>query len=150
MRSLILRNANALNNRNWNPLDDFENLVNRFFSSYQPYSGEEGMIQMPIELIERDDNFILKVMTPGIKKENLNIEVSEDHVSISGICKVEYEENKDLIHRSEFCKGNFTRCVSLPQKIDNSKSKADYKDGVLTLTLPKSEKETSKVTKLSL
>lgn len=150
MKNLIFRNTNALNTQIYNQIDDFENLVNRFFSSYQPYSGEEGMIQMPIELIERDDNFILKVMTPGIKKENLDIEVSEGHVSISGICKVEYEENKDLIHRSEFCKGNFTRCVSLPQKIDNSKSKADYKDGVLTITLPKSEKETSKVVKLSL
>lgn len=150
MKSLILRNANVLNNRNWNPIDDFENLVNRFFSSYQPYSGEEGIMQMPIELIERDDNFILKVMTPGMKKEDINIEVSEENVSISGTCKVEYEENKDLIHRSEFCKGNFTRCVSLPQKIDYSKSKADYKDGVLTLTLPKSEKETNKVVKLSL
>lgn len=150
MKSLILKNSNALNNHHWSAIDDFENLVSRFFSSYQPYSGEEGMIQMPIELIERDNNYILKIMTPGMKKEDLNIEVSEQHVNVSGTCKVEYEENKDLIHRSEFCKGNFTRCVSLPQKIDYSKSKADYKDGVLTLTLPKSDKETGKVVKLSL
>ncbi len=145
MRSLILRNTNLADNRAWNQLDEFENLVNRFFTSFKPYQGEEGLLQMPIELVERDNTFILKVMTPGMKKEDLNIEVSEEQVNISGVCKVEYEENKDLIHRSEFCRGNFSRTISLPEKIDYKDVKADYSDGVLTLTMKKSENENNKI-----
>lgn len=145
MRSLILRNTNLADNRAWNQLDEFENLVNRFFTSFKPYQGEEGLLQMPIELVERDNTFILKVMTPGMKKEDLNIEVSEEQVNISGVCKVEYEENKDLIHRSEFCRGNFSRTISLPEKIDYKDVKADYSDGVLTLTVKKRESENNKI-----
>lgn len=151
MESLILQNTNSLKrNKNFSVMDDFENLIDRFFNSYQPYQGEEGMLQMPIELVERDNNLILKVMTPGLKKEDINIEVSENEVSVSGTCKVDYEENKDLIHRSEFCRGNFTRNISLPQKINNKNAKADYKDGILTLTLPKSEEKINKTVKISL
>lgn len=151
MNSLVLRTPISIRkSKNWTTMDEFENLVERFFSSYQPYQGEEGFLQMPVELVERDNNLILNVMIPGMKKEDINIEVSENQVSISGVCKVEYEENKDLIHRSEFCRGNFSRVISLPQLINHQKSKADYKDGILTLTLPISEKETNKVVKLTL
>lgn len=151
MNSLILRAPIAIRkSQEWTAMDEFENLVERFFSSYQPYQGEEGLLQMPVELVERDNNLILNVMVPGMKKEDINIEVSENQVSISGVCKVEYDENKDLIHRSEFCKGNFSRVISLPQLINHQKAKAEYKDGILTLTLPISEKETHKIVKLTL
>lgn len=151
MKNLIVRNSNHLeHNRNWSPLDEVETLINRFFNSYQPYQGEDGIISMPIELVERDDNYIVKIMTPGIKKEDLNVDVSEDQVNVSGVCKVEYEQNKDLIHRSEFCKGNFSRTITLPQKINNQKVKADYKDGVLSLTLPKSEQSKHKMLRITL
>lgn len=151
MKSIILKNSNGLkNNTNWSALDEFEGLIDRFFHSFQPYQGEEGLMHMPIELIERDNNFVLKVMMPGMDKNDINIEISEDQVSISGVCKIDYEENKDLIHRSEFCKGNFARTVSLPEKINYQKSKADYKDGILIITAPKSEQNSNKTTKLSL
>lgn len=151
MKSIILRNSNNLNsNSNWSAVDEFEGLIDRFFHSFQPYQGEEGLMHMPIELIERDNNYILKVMMPGMDKNDINIEISENQVSISGLCKIDYEENDDLIHRSEFCKGNFARTVSLPEKINHQKARADYKDGILTLTLPKSQDKSQNKTKLSL
>lgn len=151
MKSLVVRNSNNLkNNNNWQAIDDFEGLIDRFFNSNLPYQGEEGMLHMPIDLIERDNNLIMRVMMPGMKKENINVDISEGQVNISGICSVDYEENKDLIHRSEFCRGNFSRSITLPQKIDHKKSKADYKDGILTLILPKSEQEKNKVVRISL
>lgn len=151
MTSLIVRNQNMLRNpKRWSPIDEMENLVDRFFNSYQQYAGEEGMINMPVEIIERDDNLIMKVMIPGMKKEDINIEVSEDQVNILGECKADYNEEKDLIHRSEFCIGRFSRTLSLPQKINHQKVKADYKDGILTLVMPKSEQEIKKVVKVNL
>ena len=149
MKSLIVRNKNILNPRKWSAIDEVESLVDRFFNSYQQYAGEEGMINMPVELIERDKNLIMKVIIPGMKKEDINIEVSEDSINILGECKADYNEEKDLIHRSEFCIGRFVRTLSLPQKIDHQSVKAEYKDGVLTLIMPKSECETQK-TKVSL
>lgn len=151
MKSIILKNSNGIkSNSDWSAVDEFEGLIDRFFHSFQPYQGEEGLMHMPIELIERGNNLILKVMLPGMDKNDINIEVSENQIGISGMCKIDYEENTDLIHRSEFCKGHFARSISLPQKINHQKSKADYKDGILTLTLPKSEQELDKTTKLNL
>lgn len=150
MTSLILRNQNNLRNGNWTALDEFENLFDRFFSSYQQYPGGASTINMPIDLIERDNTLIMKVSIPGMKKEDINIEVTEDQVNISGESRCHYEDDKDLIHRCEFCTGKFSRTISLPQKIDHQKAKADYKDGILTLTMPKSEKEINKVVKVNL
>lgn len=150
MKSLIVRNQNMVANPSkWSAIEEVESLVDRFFNSYQQYAGEEGMVNMPVELIERGKNLIMKVVIPGMKKEDINIEVSEDSVNILGECKADYNEEKDLIHRSEFCIGRFSRTLSLPQKIDHKKVKAEYKDGILTLIMPKSECETQK-TKVSL
>ena len=155
MTSLILRSQNDLRNTGSRTgsrffIDDFENLVDRFFNTYPTYPGGENNVNMPIELIERDNNLIMRVMIPGMNKEDINIEVSEDQVNISGEAKCRYEEEKDLIHRSEFCVGKFARTIALPQKINNKNAKADYKDGILTLTLPKSEKEINKIVKVNL
>ena len=151
MTSLILRNQNALRSeRNWPVSDDFESLFERLFNSCQQYPGGKGTYNMPVELIERDNNLVMKMMIPGMKKEDINIEISEDQVNVSGECKSDYQENKDLIHRCEFCVGKFARTLSLPQKIDHKKVKADYENGILTLTMPKSEKEINKVVKIDL
>lgn len=151
MTSLIVKNQNMLRDpKRWTPIEEVEGLIDRFFNSYQRYAGEEGMINMPIELIERDNNFIMKVMIPGMEKEDINIEVSEDQVNIIGECKADYDEEKDLIHRTEFCIGKFSRMLSLPQKIDHQKVKAEYKDGILTLVLQKSNNDVKKKTKVKL
>lgn len=151
MTSLIVRNANSLRKRNnWLDFEEFENLFDRFFNTYQQYPGGAGTINLPVELIERDNNLIMKVMIPGMKREDINIEVSENQINISGECKADYQENKDLIHRCEICTGKFARTMSLPQKIDHKKAKADYKDGVLIITMPKSENQKDKVVKVNL
>lgn len=151
MTSLIVKNQNMLKTpRKSTSLDEVENLIDRFFNSYQRYAGEEGMVNMPIELIERDNNFIMKVMIPGMEKEDINIEVSEDQVNILGECKADYEEEKDLIHRSEFCIGRFSRTLSLPEKIDHQSVKAEYRNGILTLILQKANNDIKKKTKVKL
>lgn len=151
MTSLIVRNQNSLRNgRNSSAIDNFENLIDRFFNFYPQYPDGESFINMPVELIERDNNLIMKVMIPGMSKEDINIEVAEDQVTVSGEYNLDYQKDKDLIHRCEFCTGKFSRTMSLPQKIDHQKVKAEYKDGILTLNMPKSEKEINKKVKINL
>lgn len=151
MASLILRNRfPARNGRSWGALDEFENLVERFFNSYGTLGENEQTARMQIELTEKENNFVLKAVLPGLNKEDINIEVSEEYVIISGEYKNQYEENNELIHRSEFYSGRFERKISMPQKINHQKVKAEYQNGILTLTIPKSEKEINKLVKISL
>lgn len=152
MANLILRNRTPLRNgRNFSAFDEFESLVDRIFNGYgQAYNEGASSMQMPIELSEKDNNLMLKAVLPGLKKENINIEVSEEQVSISGEYKSECEESNENVYRSEFYAGRFERIIPLPQAINHQKAKADYKDGILTLTMPKSEKEANKVVKLNL
>lgn len=150
MTSLILRNARPLKQTGWDAFNEFENIVNTFFSNRYSYLNNDVIAQMPVEIIEKDNNIVLKAILPGLKKEDINVEVSEDRVSISGEYKTQKEEKDELIYKSEFFAGKFERIVSLPQKIDHQKAKAEYKDGILTLNLPKSEKEINKVIKLNL
>jgi HSP20 family protein len=151
MASVILKNSLPVRNgRSWSVLSDFDNIVDRIFDSYQPYQNESFNSQMPIELTENGDNFELKAMLPGLKKEDVNIEVSEDSVAISGEYKKDEKKDDNFIHASEFFTGKFSRSITLPQKIDHQKAKADYKDGILSIILPKSQKEINKVVKLSL
>lgn|SRR5574344_714389 len=152
MTSLILKNGiPARTRRNWSTISDFDNLMERIFDMYQPYANSDYPSQMPIELSEKDNEFEFKAMLPGLKKEDVNIEVTEDGITVSGEYKSEEKDEKDdLMHASEFFTGKFSRTITLPQKIDHQKAKADYKDGILTISLPKAEKEINKVVKLSL
>jgi len=151
MTSLILRNGRPLRNqKTWSGLDEFENIVDRIFNNYYPGGDVAVSAQIPIELTERENSLVFRAMIPGLKKENINIEVSEDRLSVSGEYKSQLEENKDLVYRSEFFEGKFERSIQLPQKIDYQKAKAEYKDGILAITMPKSEKEINKVVKLSI
>ncbi len=150
MTSLILRNPRR-NGRGLSAFDEFENLVERIFNSYgQSYGEGQASMQMPVELCEKDNNLVLRAVLPGLKKENINIEVAEDNVSISGEYRSQQEENNETIYRSEFFEGRFERRIPLPQAINHKKAQAEYKDGILTLTLPKAENEADKVVKLNL
>ena len=149
MTKLIVRNkVPSKSAKSWSEAKEFENMMNRLFSN--PFVESNSSTEMPIELTEKNNNIILKAILPGLEKENINIEVTEDRVNISGEYKAHHEENKDMIYRSEFFEGMFERMISLPQAINQQKAKADYKDGVLTITLPKSKKEMKKIVKLSL
>ena len=140
MANLIVRNKNPLRGgRSWSAFDEFESLVDRIFNGYaQPLGEIYSSTGMPVELSEKDNNLVLKASLPGLNKENINIEVTEDTVSISGEYKSQCEENKENVYRSEFYEGRFERIIPLPQAIDHQKAKAEYKDGILTITMPKS------------
>ncbi|NEP02028.1 MAG: Hsp20/alpha crystallin family protein, partial [Symploca sp. SIO2E9] len=98
------------------------------------------------ELSETEEAIVLKLEVPGMEAKDLNVEVTEDTVSISG---ERQEENKDNT-RSEFHYGKFHRVIPLPKRIQNTKVTAEYKDGVLNLTLPFREEEKNKVVKVNL
>ncbi|ACK73176.1 heat shock protein Hsp20 [Gloeothece citriformis PCC 7424] len=102
------------------------------------------------ELTETDEALHLKLEIPGMDAKDLDIQVMKDTVSISGERKEETKTENNGVTRSEFRYGKFERVIPLPKKIQNTNVTADYKDGILTLTLPKDEEEQNRVFKVNL
>ena len=91
----------------------------------------------PIELIEKDDKFILKAELPGMKKEDIDISVVGDTLTIKGERKVEKEEKEDNYYLCERSYGSFFRSIPLPSAVNAKKVKADYDYGILEISLTK-------------
>lgn len=102
-----------------------------------------------VELYETPDELVLRALLPGIDRERLEIEVSRKSVKLAGQ-RPAVERDGDRFFRSEFRYGPFERLVGLPVEVQNDAARADYTDGVLVLTLPKTVSERQKVVKVNL
>jgi HSP20 family protein len=106
-----------------------------------------GADMIPLDVYEEGDNLVIKASLPGIKPENLNIEVRENILTISGEANEEVERKSKGYLLNERSYGKFSRSVALPYEIKVNKVEADFEDGILTLTLPKAEStKTRKIT----
>jgi HSP20 family protein len=93
-----------------------------------------------VDIIERDGEVVVKAEVPGVAKDDLDVSVTENAVTIKGVTSHEEKEEKGDYYRSEMRRGAFSRTVGLPCNVDGNQAKAQFKDGVLELTLPKLEK----------
>jgi HSP20 family protein len=144
----------------WQPWQEFDVLrrqVDDLFDELAPISRVTGKTNghawsPAIELKSTDEAVVLRAELPGISAENLDVQVSREAVAITGEYKSETktEDKQHQIHRSEFRYGSFQRVIPLPIAVQNDQVKADFKDGILTLTMPKVEAEKPKVVKLNL
>lgn len=110
----------------------------------------EGFNTPSVEFTEDKDNYYVKAEIPGMNKEEIDIEVKENELILSGEYKRKHEEKGEHVYRSEFRYGNFLRSIPLPDKIKTDQAKAAYKDGILEITLPKAEESKEKTVKLKL
>ena len=92
-----------------------------------------------LDVHDEKDNFLVHVELPGMKKEDIEVSLHDGVLSVSGERKSEREQKEGETFRSERYFGKFQRSVSLPAAVDSNKVKASYKDGVLTIDLPKAE-----------
>jgi HSP20 family protein len=140
----------------WQPFQEIDTLqreMNRLFDDVLAPSSrrENGMGFVPAaEMKETDEAIHLKLEVPGLEAKDLNVEVTADSVSISGERQTETKTEEKGMFRSEFRYGKFQRVIPLPAQVDNQKVQAEYKDGILTLNLPKLEDERRKVVKVNL
>lgn len=93
-----------------------------------------------VDVIDRDDVVVVRAEIPGIEKDDLEVSVSDNAVTIKGQTRHEEKEEKGDYYRCEISHGAFSRTVGLPHNVNAEGSKAKFKDGVLELTLPKVEK----------
>lgn len=90
-----------------------------------------------IDVIDRPDHILVRAEVPGVKKEDLDVSVSDNLVTIRATTKFEEEKEEGEYHRREMRHGEFSRSVSLPATVDSAEARAIFKDGILELTLPK-------------
>jgi HSP20 family protein len=139
----------------WQPLREIDALqreMNRLFEGLTPVTENASTNNfMPSVELEEDTEVIhLKLEIPGLEAKDLDIQVTSEAVSISGERKFERSASEKGITRSEFRYGKFQRVIPLPARVQNTSTQAEYKDGILRITLPKAEEEKNKVFKVSL
>ena len=119
--------------------DDMERLFDTFYGRY-PRERAEINWAPPLDIEETENGIIIRAEIPGMKKEDIKISLTGDTLCISGERRHEAEQKDRTFHRVERAYGRFMRSLVLPTDVDGSKVKAAYKDGILELSLPKSEK----------
>ena len=138
----------------WHEMNSLQRQLNHLFNdalSNERWNDFGNWSNFPAaEITEKDDAFHLKLELPGIEAKDLDIQVMADRVAIAGERKEQTESEENGTTRSEFRYGKFQRVIPLPARIQNTDVTAEYKDGILNLTLPKSEAEKNKVVKVNL
>jgi HSP20 family protein len=140
--------------KHWEPFGEVDTLrkeMDNLLERFVPDFGRslDGTVFVPsAEIDETDTEFHLKLEVPGMSADDLDIEVSDTAVSVTGERKSERESEEEGNRRSEFYYGRFERHIPLSSPIDRNNVTAKYKDGVLNLKLPKSQEQKEPSTKV--
>jgi len=113
----------------------FDNIEKTHFGFVREFSGDVPSVN----IIENENDFVLELAAPGKTKEDFKINLENQLLTISSEVKEEKEETKKNYTRREFVFNSFSRSFTLPKNIIHDKVAADYKDGILRITLPKKE-----------
>ncbi len=133
----------------WDPFRELEEIserLNRFFDrpDSRRRNGKEFLTVVDwspaVDITETDGEFHLKAELPGVKKEDVRVTLEKGVLTLQGERKEEREEKGRKVHRIERSYGHFVRTFAIPDMVDETKVKAEFKDGVLHLRLPKSER----------
>lgn len=140
----------------WDPFRELEEMnerLNRVFgrSMLTPTRGAEGGDTMTtfdwapnVDIVETPEEFQIKAELPEVKKEDVKVSVDQGVLRLRGERKQETEEKGKKFHRIERSYGTFMRTFTLPDNVDESHVKAEFKDGVLNVRLPKAERSKPK------
>lgn len=93
-----------------------------------------------VDVLNRDDDLLVRAELPGIEKEDLHVSLTENSLTIHGESRHEEKVHEGEYYRQELTRGSFSRTLALPCNVDGSQAKASFKNGILELILPKIEK----------
>lgn len=145
----------------WEPFRDLVSLQDRMnrlfddsFRSVSRGAGEEewalgGSWAPAVDIFEQEGNIVLKAELPGVDSKDVDVRIENNILTLRGERKFDSEVNKENYHRVERAYGTFSRSFTLPTVVDTEKIKADFKDGVLKVTLPKREEAKPKQISIS-
>lgn len=129
-----------MNMTRWNPWSEVDDLFKSYHQAMSKHVPNEGLLSHDwspsVDITENGDEFLIKAEIPGVKKEDISIDIHQGVVTLSGERKSETRDEKE--HRIERYYGRFSRSFSLPDNVDEAAVKAENKEGMLYLHLPKS------------
>ena len=124
---------------------DLEGFFNKLFEdSHGGLLSQSGMISPPLDITETDTTLQVRMDLPGIDAKEIDVQVSGNQLTIAGERKEEKVTKNELVHRIERRLGYFSRSFALPCPVQEDKIEANYQDGVLHVTLPKTEEAKSR------
>lgn len=125
----------------------FSDILDEFFNESLNYKNDSFMPS--VDISETENNFEVSVALPGMNKDDINVDLENGRLTVSGERKFENEENGKNFHRVESGFGSFSRSFQLPDTIDEESIVAKYQDGILNITIDKSEEKVKKQIKIS-
>lgn len=129
----------------WNPFRDMDNVgreISNFFDFPSKLLG--GFSSPRVDVYQTENDVVVKAEIPGVSKEDLNLYIDENSVRLSGQTKKENEFKDEDAYRTERYYGSFSRTIPLPVEVKSEEAKAEYKDGILSITVPKIEPSRTK------
>jgi HSP20 family protein len=130
--------------------DEFDNFFDDFLSRRWPrlldWNFPTGFDRgfPKVDIIDHDNEIEVQAALPGVKKEDLNVSINNQTITIRTTSREEKKEEKGKYFRREITRGEFQRTLSLPDNVDEANAKASFKDGILKVTIPKTEKSKRK------
>jgi HSP20 family protein len=136
----------------WEPFRSFRPFYKGFdgFLDDAAATATEGTWHPSVDVFENENGYVLKAELPGVNKDDINLDINNKALTLKGEKKFEEKTEKDNYVRIERSYGSFTRTFALPDKVDTENIKANYKDGVLEITLPKKEEAKPKEIKVEI
>lgn len=138
----------------WQPFSEMESLrhqMDRMFDEIAGMNRQTSPNWTPaIEIQDREECLVLRAEIPGVEAKDLDIQVAREAVAISGEHRYENKAQEQGFFKTELRYGSFQRTIPLPVAVENNQVQAEFKDGILKLTLPKAQEAKHKVVKISL
>lgn len=129
------------------PFEEMDRMLETFFPSWtRPMRFGRLWSEMTegyfpkMDIIDRDNEIVVRAEIPGVEKEDIDVSVTDNTITIKGATRYEQTEEEGNYYRSEISRGAFSRTVALPAEVDADKSSATFKNGMLELKLTKLEK----------
>jgi len=150
-----------MNLTKWDPLRELDEMAGRFghlfgrpFPLMRRDAGRENLTMADwvpaVDISETAESFKLKVELPEVKKEDVHVTLENGMLTIQGERRQEKEEKDTRMHRVECSYGSFLRSFQVPENVDGTRIDAEFKDGMLLVTLPKTEAAAPKVTEVQI
>jgi len=135
----------------WGPQPRFADFVDSMLDKDFDFNRTKSCGCLPkTNILENDNGFVLEIAVPGMKKADFNVNLEKDLLTVSAEIEETKENDTTNYTRREFTTGSFKRTFTVPKTIEEDKIKADYKNGILTISLPKMEEvKVSKEIKIS-
>ena len=119
---------------------EMDRLLDELVGERWPSVFEPSVLVPPVEVGETPEEVFVNVQVPGLNKEDLELELADGTLTVSGKVEEEKEDKKKNYYRQEIRRGRFSRTITLPGEVESNKATADLKKGVLMVHIPKTEK----------